>query len=626
MRHRLRDDIACVPSRVRTRVGSPQPTPTLRTALYPASLVAREPASALAGSGPCAAAAATLSWRGVRRPTIHVRAGGLAAASWPARIRGGAAALLAGDRRALLWATPALIALVYGIVVLADFRSIITQIYYNSDSAAAPVLAHLAGEAPPGAQVVLGNHPYYEEYLFLRWTSGLPFYRQLWELAPMLWSLLGLGLLGWSAWRAFDRFAALLVSSALLCVGAFGRIAFFSFDWHGLSVVHTIAIGAALVWLTPRVGAYRWWRVVAAAAALGVLGILPAASDQLFPFWALTPMIVTCLAIAWRGAGAVRARMAAFGILAAVVSLAGGALVAHAMRAGGVTSFPFAFSLVSAGNIVNNLLLTFESYMYIAGGYFFGSSTTFSAWAVFASGMLVVAALVLIALELRRRAAVAPPRTPAGDPGLGPRFTYVVFWGTCLSCTTAVYLATSAPVDVNGARYILAGYVAIGALLPLLATRGLGWRLAVTAGVSLFALSAVYAVLTQSFAAGAPTPDDTQANALVRYARAEHVSYGYGGYWDAVELSWATRFKLPVFPVYQCSGAPLPLCSFTTVRISSWYQTPASARSLLIVNPSQLGPAVTGVDPSLGTPIAMTTIGTMSVYVFPYNIDTKLQG
>jgi hypothetical protein len=577
-------------------------------------------------SGTPRPAPGALSWPGMRRPAPHVRIGGHAAQPRRRGSRAVAGELWAGDRRTLLWAIPGLIALVYGVVVLVDFGSIITWIYYNSDSAAAPVLAHLAGEAPSAAQVVLGNHPYYEEYLFLRWTSGLSFYRQLWEVTPLLWSLLGLGLLGWSTWRALGRFAALLATSALVCVGAFGRIAFLTFDWHGLSAVHTIATGAALVWVTPLAAGYAWWRVVVLAAALGALGMAPSASDQLFPFWALTPMLITCLAIAWRGAGPVRARMIVFGVVATLVSLGGGALIAHVMRSGGVTSFPFAFTLVPAGDIVSNVLLTFESYMYVGGGYFFGSSTTFGAWTVFASGILVAAALVLIPFELRRRAAAAPARTPAGDPRVGPGFTYIVFWGSCLAATTAVYLATSAPVDVNGARYILAGYVAIAALLPLLAARGLGWRLAITAGVSVFALSAIYGLLNQSFAPGAPTPGDRQAAELAAYARAEHVRYGYGGYWDAIELSWGTQFQLPVFPVVECNGTGPSLCSFATVRISSWYKTPASVRTMLIVNAGQNAPAVTGVDPGLGAPVATTTIGNLGVYVFPYNIATKFQG
>jgi len=565
---------------------------------------------------------------------LHARALGRAARARapaqgppaPADVLARLTGVLARNWRTLLWATPALIALIYGIVVLAEFRSIITQIYLNSDSAAAPVLAHLAGEAPAGAQVVLGNHPYYEEYLFLRLTSGLPGYRQLWEVAPLLWSLAGLALLGWSTWRALGRGAALLAVSAVLCVGAFGRIVFLTFDWHGLSVVHTVLTAAVLIWLTPRAAGLSWPRIVALAVALGAAGVLPAASDRLFLYWALIPMIVTGLAIAWRGAGPVRARMAAFAIIAAAVALIGGALVAHAMRAGGVTSFPFAFTLVGPGSVVDNIVLAFQSYMYIAGGYFFGGSTSFSTWPVFACGILIAAALVLVLVEVRRRVALAGPRAAGGDPRVGARFVHVVFWTTCLVTTTVVYIGTSAAVDVNGGRYIVAGYVAIAALLPLLAARGLGWRLAVTAAVSVFALSSVYNLLQWSFTDMGPTASQADANQLLRYARTEGVSYGYAGYWDAVELTWATRFKLPVFPVYQCQPAVYGLCAFQIVHISSWYATPAAARSLLIVNPDQMAPTITGVDPAFGSVISETTIGGFGVYVFGYNLDTKLLG
>jgi hypothetical protein len=525
-----------------------------------------------------------------------------------------------------LWATPAILALVYGVVMLAELRSIIGQIYLNSDAAAGPVLGHLAGEAPAGALVVLGNHPWYEEFLFLRLTSGLPAYRQLWEVAPLLWSMLGLALLGWTTSRALGRSAALLAVSAVLCVGAFGRIVFLTFDWHGLSVVHTVVIGAALVWLTPRAAAFSWWRIVGMAAVLGLIGVLPEASDQLFVFWALIPMVVTGIAIAWRGAGRVRARMAVFAIVAAAVSLVGGALVAHALRSGGVVGYPFGFTLVPAGSVLNNILLAFESYMYIAGGYFFGLSTSFGAWPVFASGMLTVAALVFVLVEVRRRVASASPRSAAGDTEVGARFAYIAFWATVLIATTAVFLGTSVPVDVNGGRYLLAGYVAIGALLPLLAARGLGWRLAVTAGVSVFALSAIYQLLQQSFAVTGPTPGPIQAGELERYAQRQHVSYGYTGYWDAVELTWLTRFRLQVYPVTECVPATHGLCAFPVVKISTWYTAHPHARSLLIVDPVQVAPAVTGVAQAFGRPISTTTIGTLTVYVFPYNIGTKLVG
>ena len=89
------------------------------------------------------------------------------------------------------WGLPVLFALAYAAAVAVDFGTIIHAIYSDSDTAIAPVIGHLMGSAPPGSRVVLGNHAWYEEYLFLRLTSGLPGYRQLWEIAPLLWSLAG---------------------------------------------------------------------------------------------------------------------------------------------------------------------------------------------------------------------------------------------------------------------------------------------------------------------------------------------------------------------------------------------------------------------------------------------------
>jgi hypothetical protein len=210
---------------------------------------------------------------------------------------------------------------------------------------------------------------------------------------------------------------------------------------------------------------------------------------------------------------------------------------------------------------------------------------------------------------------------------LGARFSYVVFWTTCLITTTLVFALTGVAVDVAGGRYLLAGYIAIGALLPLLATRGPGWRLAVTAGVCVFALSAIYEARQQSFAVTPPTPSPLQANQLLRYAQKERVTYGYGAYEDALPLTWMMRFKLQVYPVYECAPASHGLCLIpNTAHISTWYATPGGARSLLIVDPSQNAPTVTGADTAFGTPIASTMIGDFSVYVYPYNLDTKLQG
>ena len=140
-------------------------------------------------------------------------------------------------------------------------------------------------------------------------------------------------------------------------------------------------------------------------------------------------------------------------------------------------------------------------------------------------------------------------------------------------------------------------------------------------GTSVFAISAIYQTSTQSFASTALT----QASLLARYARAEHVTYGFGSYWDSDYVTWTTRFKLQIYPVVECTPTH-GLCIFRTVYISSSYIPRPHTRSLLIVDPAQIAPTITAVDPALGQPIASTTIGTFSVYVFPYDIAEKLTG
>ena len=94
-----------------------------------------------------------------------------------------------------LWWLPALCAAGYAAAVILNFHAIITSVYVNSDAALAPVLGQAAAHLPAGTYISLGNHAWYEEWLFLLATRSLPSHRGLWELAPALWSLCGVLLL-----------------------------------------------------------------------------------------------------------------------------------------------------------------------------------------------------------------------------------------------------------------------------------------------------------------------------------------------------------------------------------------------------------------------------------------------
>jgi hypothetical protein len=322
--------------------------------------------------------------------------------------------------------------------------------------------------------------------------------------------------------------------------------------------------------------------------------------------------------MAWRGSGRVRLTLPAFAITTIVVTALGGALLGHIMRSNGVTAAPFPVTFVGPGSLVNNIELLFEGYMHLGGGYFLGMSLSLHSYAVLASGVLLLCALAFGLMEVFRLGRTAGPM-PAGGERQGARLAYVSFWASSLLIQSAAFIGSNAPADIQSARYVLAGYVAIAALTGLLALRGPGWRIAVTAGVCVFALSSTYQLARQPFNSGPPGP--SQADQLLRFARSQGVEYAYAGYWDAPDLTWLTKFGLKVYPV-QAGCGPAGLCPFPTAQIDSWYHPRPGIRSMLIADPAF--PGVGALAPGLGPPLAGATIGNLKVAVYPFDIASRL--
>ncbi len=531
----------------------------------------------------------------------------------------------ARERWPQIWPwTPVVLAVVYEIVVLVNFSSLITAINMDSDVSIALMIGKLVGNAPHGAEVVLGNHPWYEPLWFLRATSGLPGYRELWEVAPMLWSLLGIAILAWSAWYALGPWSAALAASALLCAGTAGRFMFFSFDWHGPTALHTVLLGALLVWLAGRAQRLSGWQMVTIALVAGAVSAAPAAGDKLFLYWAIVPMLLTAALLVWRTRARAHWRVLAISAAVAVIALAGGALLRHDMVSMGWKGLPYEITFAASNVIVNNVVLLVQSYANLAGGNFFGASASGANVATFVSGVLVIAALIFLLVEISRRVARAAPAPVALEPVAARRFAYIAFWATSLLTSSAVFILSSAPVDANSARYVLAGYVAIGALLPLLAMRSPRWRASVTAAVCAFALIASYQVIKNPFQPQLTFPTPQQAQALARFAKSENVRYGYTGYWDAADLTWMSDFKVKAYPVSQCVNGSYVICPFD-IGISSWYTPRPGGNSMFVVDHGIQLATVSAPDPSDGIPSAVTTIGDLTVYVYPYDIASRFK-
>jgi hypothetical protein len=264
--------------------------------------------------------------------------------------------------------------------------------------------------------------------------------------------------------------------------------------------------------------------------------------------------------------------------------------------------------------------------MNLGGGGFFGMSVKLPGIASLASGVLILAALVFGLWEVRRLAAGA--RSPSSsmeaqrDRPASARVAYVSFWATSLIVQAAVFIGTSVPKTKTGSiRYALAGYVAIMALMPLVTRRGPVWRWAATVGVCVFALCSIFQLARRPYHPYGHYPGPPQAQLVLRFARANHVSYGYASYWDAQDLTWLTGFRLQIYPVRSGCG-PEGLCP-DKARISSWYLPRPGTRSMVIADRAQ--PGVPQIPPQLGRPVARTQIGSLTVAVYSSDIAARLQ-
>jgi hypothetical protein len=540
-------------------------------------------------------------------------------------------------RRELAWWIPALLALAYGALLLVHFGTVIDSIYRDSDAAAATVLAELAPHASSGSTIVLGDHPWYEEFLILLATRGLPLHRELWLAGPLALCAAGLGLLAWSARRATGTWPAVLAASALVFVGPLGRHIFLTWNTHGLAVLHSVILLAVLVWIASAAGTVPRARLAVAALLLGLIGALPVASDRLFLLWGVAPFVVAATALAWRAPARTGWPVLTFALGSTAVMLVAGAALGALMRSHGVRAYTVNYTFVAADQIGHNIALLLRSLAVIAGGDFFGTAITGTSVPVLIAGAMVLTAAAVVAARMYRwtRVLVSTPRMLGIEPGFatGPtlagadgraaaRLVYFTFWTSCLLLGIAVYAGTSAPVDVTDARYLLGPYVAIGALLPALALRGRGSRIALAAAVSVFACGSIYE-LQRHPSDPTSAPDASAAHALAAFMKSQHISVAYGSFWAALDLMWQSNLNVKVYPVHNCTPRQPQLCRDGIAVISSWYRPRARARSVLIVDPASAGLSV--VDRSLGPPSRTATIAGMTLYVYPYDIASDFR-
>lgn len=527
------------------------------------------------------------------------------------------------------WGILAVLGGLYGLLFLIHLPQVLTVTWRNSDVAIVAVIAHGLDSGSTLGSVVIGNRPLYEEILGLTLTGWLPLARQIWLIAPLLWDLAGLGALGWAAHRALGRRAALLSVVAVACVGQMGRQYVLSWDFHDLPQFHALLLSAALVYAARLDHPLRRPAVVCGALVLGVLGAFPLASDTLFIFSGLVPLLggAVGLLLARRDRRSVEVLGLALLVIGLNVGLA--QVLTHVMVGAGFTHSPITLTPTPLAQIPATASLLLQGLTNIGGGDFLAIAPDGHGLLAVTRGCLVLVGLgAALLLGLRVLGRILRRRAASGE-----EVAYTAFWTVALFVGLGVYLASGVAVDYLSGRYLLAPYIAIPALLGALvrAPGRLGriGRPLALGGVGAFALCGALALPASATGQPGLAPGPDAARALARFARAEGVRVGYASYWAAIALSWETHFRLGLRPVIACGSAQLCPGNLTA---TGWY-VPRPRRSLLVVDPTI--PNTGGIQPSpgswltanpaqLGTPVASRVIDGMHVTVYGYDIASRM--
>jgi hypothetical protein len=535
-----------------------------------------------------------------------------------------------------LWWLPVLFGGLYAIAIATHLRTILDSVWLSSDSDIDGVLAHMSMHAPAGALLTTGDYPHYETMAFTLLTRSFPLYRVIWVLAPVFFAVLGFAAVIWSTRRAFGRWPASVVGAVLVCFGGGGLATIrtgglatvFAIDAHANSLITAAFVGAGLVWIIPRVAQLSTRRLATAAVVLGVIGGLPLAGDNLYLAWGLAPLVVVTVLASWRGPQDGAARVVVFGLGTVAATLLTALIFAAIMRSEGVRGFAPSYhsflTFAEPGTFVTNFNTLLRALPSLTAGNFYGSVVDARSDLEVMSAGLLFAALISGVWSVRRRIANSLPRGAGGGDIVGERFVHTAFWVTVLGAGLLVFMVGSPNPWTTDGRYLIGPYVAIAAILPLMLERGLGWKLIVTTGASLFAFSALY-----QFNSGVlkemPTGYQTAgtARAVAAFAKQEHVAVGYGYYWNSIDLMWESDFKVNVYPIQRCNTDRRRLCTFSEISISSWDKPHGNVRSMLVINPK--AHEVKRAGTFFGPPIAKTRAGGLILYVYPYDIATKLR-
>jgi hypothetical protein len=200
------------------------------------------------------------------------------------------------------------------------------------------------------------------------------------------------------------------------------------------------------------------------------------------------------------------------------------------------------------------------------------------------------------------------------------RSLHVVYWVTsALTACGAFWVAGEGPTTTHESYYATVIF-SVAAVLPLLLSTPSLARYLIPAGASIFFIASFvgltndYVNISDSIA--------RSAQSITRIARENHVRFGYSNWGDASSLTWGTHERVVVRPLAECATPQgLGLCPGFQAYVPSWY-VPQERHTFLLVEAN--GIEIRSLPPGLGKPLAVYNFESIQMYIYPYDIASRL--
>jgi hypothetical protein len=529
------------------------------------------------------------------------------------------------ERSSLVWLVPLAIAALYLVVFVVQLPHNVVSLTWDSDYASGYTLPETLVKTGTGGNMVMGSAGQWVPLWFGLLTATLPLHRELWEVAPTLLFFASALVVGWSVSQLADRRVAVLAVLIVVVASPLALAFFMAAVAHNTVYPCTALLGAYLIWLT-RIGERRRPASVAVPPLAGVAVGACLSSDPLLLATAMVPLGLTGALAALRRER--RSRLVALSVLVTLaVAVPIGKLTSSVMHSLGFATLEVPAKVVPISELPERAGLLFRGLKALFNGYLGpGRPGTLHAELGVASTIVMSAALLtllVLGVATVARFVWSGLRAKATQTrGELARSLHVIYWVfSAAAACGAFWIAGETGGGTNlHESYYATTIFSVAAVVPLLLASGWWARRLIPLGASVFFLASLVG-LTSNYMSLHPAVARAEP-AVAKIARANDVTVGYGGYLLGSSMTWNSDGHMQVRPLMECPNPQgVDLCPFYMASVPSWY-VPGERHTFLLVDSEELW--VRALPAGLGKPLAAYAIGAITMYIYPYDIASRL--